>query len=132
MTSLPESRNRCVTTSVSMIRVPQATGAPTCVTAFPLTEFPYLKKGPEGYSMQRPSEITTPFPEINHYREKCSRKYSGITINYSSEFQNEEPILDINNFNSISKVFRITPWIRRFINSMKLVKKDRIKTPLTA
>ncbi|GFY37956.1 integrase catalytic domain-containing protein [Trichonephila inaurata madagascariensis] len=43
----------------------------------------------------------------------------------------EEPILDINNFSSYQKVFRIMAWIRRFINNMKLIKKDRIKTPLT-
>ncbi|GFQ94591.1 integrase_H2C2 domain-containing protein [Trichonephila clavata] len=46
--------------------------------------------------------------------------------------QNEEPILDINDFSSISKVFRITAWIRRFINNLKLKKEDRIKTPLSA
>ncbi|GFQ82908.1 integrase catalytic domain-containing protein [Trichonephila clavata] len=33
---------------------------------------------------------------------------------------------------SISKVFRITAWIRRFINNLKLKKEDRIKTPLSA
>ncbi|GFY50441.1 transposable element Tcb2 transposase [Trichonephila inaurata madagascariensis] len=60
------------------------------------------------------------------------RRVKYIAINYSSEFQNEEPILDINSFSSISKVFRITAWIRRFINNMKLIRKDRIKTPLTA
>ncbi|GFV54375.1 integrase catalytic domain-containing protein [Trichonephila clavipes] len=60
------------------------------------------------------------------------RRVKYIAINYSSEFQNEEPILDINNFSSISKIFKITAWIRRFINNMKLRKKDRIKTPLTA
>ncbi|GFY36755.1 uncharacterized protein TNCV_2567171 [Trichonephila clavipes] len=36
------------------------------------------------------------------------RRVKNIAINYSSEFQNAEPILDINNFSSISKVFRIT------------------------
>ncbi|GFU26046.1 hypothetical protein TNCV_5105251 [Trichonephila clavipes] len=30
------------------------------------------------------------------------------------------------------KVFRITAWIRRFVNNMKLIKKYRFKTPLTA
>ncbi|GFY76348.1 DUF5641 domain-containing protein [Trichonephila inaurata madagascariensis] len=59
------------------------------------------------------------------------RRVKNIAINYSSEFQNEEPILDINNFSSVSKVFRIMAWIRRFINNMKLIKKYRIKTPLT-
>ncbi|GFR23780.1 hypothetical protein TNCT_189441 [Trichonephila clavata] len=52
--------------------------------------------------------------------------------NYSSEFQNEEPILDINDVSSISKVFRIPAWIRKFIKNMKLKKEDRIKTSLPA
>ncbi|GFQ81880.1 integrase catalytic domain-containing protein [Trichonephila clavata] len=60
------------------------------------------------------------------------RRVKYISINYSSEFQNEEPILDINDFSSISKIFRITAWIRRFINNLKLKKEDRIKTPLSA
>ncbi|GFV74565.1 integrase catalytic domain-containing protein [Trichonephila clavipes] len=60
------------------------------------------------------------------------RRVKNIAINYSSEFQNEEPILDINNFSFISMVFRITAWIRKFINNMKLIKTDRIKTVLTA
>ncbi|GFQ82653.1 uncharacterized protein TNCT_586061 [Trichonephila clavata] len=30
------------------------------------------------------------------------------------------------------EVFRITAWIRRFINNVKLKKEDRIKTPLAA
>ncbi|GFU71868.1 integrase catalytic domain-containing protein [Trichonephila clavipes] len=59
------------------------------------------------------------------------RRVKNIAINLR-ELQNEQPILDINNFSSISKVFRITAWIRRFINNMKLIKAERIKTPLTA
>ncbi|GFY38284.1 uncharacterized protein TNIN_268911 [Trichonephila inaurata madagascariensis] len=39
---------------------------------------------------------------------------------------------DINDFSSMSKVFRITAWIRRFINNMKLKKTNRIKTLLMA
>ncbi|GFV59990.1 HTH_48 domain-containing protein [Trichonephila clavipes] len=37
--------------AVSMIRGPQAIGAPACVTTVPLTGLPYLKKGPEGILM---------------------------------------------------------------------------------
>ncbi|GFU04238.1 hypothetical protein TNCV_863611 [Trichonephila clavipes] len=44
--------NRGIATAISMIRNPQSTGAPTCVTTVPLTGFPYLKKGPEGISIQ--------------------------------------------------------------------------------
>ncbi|GFQ71367.1 hypothetical protein TNCT_198901 [Trichonephila clavata] len=32
----------------------------------------------------------------------------------------------------VSSIFRITAWIRRFINNVKLKKEDRIKTPLAA
>ncbi|GFR05807.1 hypothetical protein TNCT_703551 [Trichonephila clavata] len=60
------------------------------------------------------------------------RRVEYIAINYSNEFQNEEPILDIDDVISISNVFRITTWIRRFINNMKLKKRYRIKNPLKA
>ncbi|GFU05872.1 hypothetical protein TNCV_3394621 [Trichonephila clavipes] len=40
--------------AVSMIRSPQATGAPTSIITVPLTGLPYLKKGPEGILIQGP------------------------------------------------------------------------------
>ncbi|GFT14515.1 hypothetical protein TNCV_4004601 [Trichonephila clavipes] len=43
------SRGVATTVSaISMIRSPQAIGAPTCVTAVPLTSLSFLKKGSEG------------------------------------------------------------------------------------
>ncbi|GFQ68127.1 integrase catalytic domain-containing protein [Trichonephila clavata] len=59
------------------------------------------------------------------------RRVKYIAIRYTSEFQTEEPILDINDVSSMSKAFRISAWTRRFINDMKL-KKIELKTPLQA
>ncbi|GFQ75664.1 uncharacterized protein TNCT_163811 [Trichonephila clavata] len=39
-------------------------------------------------------------------------------------------LVDLSIPSSISNVFRITAWIRRFVNNLKLNKEDRIKTPL--
>ncbi|GFV54128.1 hypothetical protein TNCV_4792371 [Trichonephila clavipes] len=47
-------RIRGAATAVSMIRGPEATGAPTRVTTVSLTELSYQKKGPEGSLIQEP------------------------------------------------------------------------------
>ncbi|GFX15204.1 HTH_Tnp_Tc3_2 domain-containing protein [Trichonephila clavipes] len=43
-----------VANAVSMIRGPQATGTPTCVTTVPLTWLSFLKKGTEGVLIRGP------------------------------------------------------------------------------
>ncbi|GFY69651.1 uncharacterized protein TNIN_18601 [Trichonephila inaurata madagascariensis] len=46
------------------------------------------------------------WPKNERFQETTNEeRVKYIAINYSSEFQNEEPILDINNFSFISKVF---------------------------
>ncbi|GFR15214.1 hypothetical protein TNCT_669251 [Trichonephila clavata] len=70
--------------------------------------------------------------QSNYEKMRQVKQNLELTHTHFSEFQNEESILDINDFSSISKIFRITAWIQRFISNVKLKKEDRIKTPLAA
>ncbi|XP_015926265.2 uncharacterized protein [Parasteatoda tepidariorum] len=60
------------------------------------------------------------------------KKSDHIAVNYVSNDKIKNPMFDIEKISSLTRVFRITAWIKRFLNNLKLKKDDRIKDELTA